>query len=97
MIEALIIVTVVLLCISVGGQAILAAMAWPLIGDVVAWYVGLVGPLSDGLSANLIYGAMAAQMIVIPLAVVIHGPGIVKRALTGPSDMEVVRKVGNWD
>lgn len=91
------IVTVVL-CLVVGGQVILTAMSvWPLIGHFVGWYVGFIGPLGDGMSANLIYGAMAAQMIVILLSIVVYGPGIIKRAFTGPSDREVVRKVGNFD
>lgn len=98
MFEALVIGCLVVVSV-VGGKEILAFLAEaPVIGAFASWYAGLVQPhVVDGVIANLIYGAMAAQVLIILLAVVIYGSRIIKQALAGPSNHEVVRRVGNWD
>lgn len=86
MIEALILGTLVAVA-AVGGEAVLSALvAIPVIGGFASWYAGLVGPLEPGIGANLIYGAMAAQVVIIPLALVFYGPTALRRG------MAVVRK-----
>lgn len=98
MFEALVIVCLVVVS-AVGGKEILTLLAEaPAIGAFASWYAGLVQPhLVDGVIANLIYGAMAVQVLVILLTVVVCGPRILKQALKGLSNAEVVRRVGNWD
>lgn len=79
MIETIIFGSIVLAMV-VGGKALLSAMAaWPVIGSFAAWYYGVISPLPDGIVANLIYGTMAAQVIILPLAVLLYGPRGFKR------------------
>ncbi len=79
MFEALVI-GCLLVTLTIGGKAILTGMtALPVIGDFAGWYAGVVGSLSDGIVSNVIYGAMVMQIILLPLGVLLYGPGLVKR------------------
>lgn len=67
---------------AMGGEAVLIALGTaPMIGWLASWYAGLVGPLQPGIVANLIYGGMAAQVIILPIAVVLYGPGAIRRGM----------------
>lgn len=67
---------------AVGGKSCLLLLAGqPVIGPVAAWYVGYVGPVGDGMTSNLIYGAMALQLVFMALAPVLYGPTIVRKAM----------------
>ena len=67
---------------AVGGKACLLLLAsQPVIGPVAAWYMGYVGPVGDGMASNLIYGAMALQLLLVALAPVLYGPPLVRKAV----------------
>lgn len=64
----------------VGGKALLASMAsLPIIGGFAGWYADFVGPLPDGIASNMIYGAMAMHVVLVPLGILLYGPRLVKR------------------
>ena len=67
---------------AVGGKAFLTALAsQPVIGSVAAWYIGYVGPLSDGVTANLVYGAMSLQILYMVLTPILYGPALARKAV----------------
>lgn len=81
MFEAIVIGCLVVVSV-VGGKALLAGMAaLPVIGGFAGWYAGLVGSLPEGVVSNLIYGAIALQIVLLPLSGLLYGPGLVKRVM----------------
>lgn len=81
MIEGLIL-GMLIAVVAVGGEAVFAALgSLPVIGGVASWYSGLIGPLQPGLSANLIYGVMAAQVVILPLSILLCGPAALRRVI----------------
>ena len=82
---------------AVGGKVALLTMAtWPVIGGLAAWYFDLIGPLSDGLASNLVYGVMAAQVIFLPLGALLYVPGWIRRLwLLLRENADAVSKTGN--
>lgn len=86
MIEGLILGTRIFVA-AVGGEAVFAAIGTlPVIGGVAVWFANLIGPLQPGFSANLIYGVMTLQVIILPLSLILYGPSVILRGLS------VVRK-----
>ncbi len=57
---------------------------------MAAWYMGCVGQLGDGMVANLIYGSMALQLLLMAFAPLFHGPLLVHKAV----DWYRARRVG---
>lgn len=53
----------------------------PVIGPVAAWYMGYIGQIVDGSAANLIYGAMALQVLLMALSPILYGPALVRKAV----------------
>lgn len=71
-----------ILIAAVGGKAILVMLAsQPVIGPVTVWYMQNLGPIGDGLAANLIYGAMSLQLLLMALAPLLYGPLLVRKAV----------------
>lgn len=67
----------------IGGKTCLLLLAsQPVIGPVAAWYMEYVGPLGDGMTSNLIYGAMAAQLLLMALAPCLYGPAFMRNTGT---------------
>lgn len=80
MIAGLILGTLIVVA-AMGGEAVLVALGTaPVLGGFASWYAGLVGPLQPGILANLIYGAMAAQVVIIPMALAWYGPDVLAAA-----------------
>lgn len=70
-----------ILTVVVGGKALLIMLTTqPLIGPLAAWYMDHVGPLGDGMAANMVYGFMTAQLLFIPLLGLLFGPGLVRKS-----------------
>lgn len=66
----------------IGGKAALLFLAsQPLIGPVAAWYMGYVGQIGDGIVANLIYGEMVIQLLLMAFAPLLYGPLLVHKAV----------------
>jgi hypothetical protein len=62
---------------TVGGKAcFLLLTTQPIIGPLADWYMGYVGPIGDGFAANLIYDAMASQLLLIALSPILYGRSI---------------------
>lgn len=71
-----------ILIASVGGKAVLVMLSsQPLVGPLVAWYLGFIGPLGDGLSAYLIYGAMFVQLLLMVVLPLVYGPSLTMKAV----------------
>lgn len=82
MIAGLILRTLMIVAV-ISGEAVLTALgALPVIGGFASWYMGVIGPLVSGIGANLIYGVMAAQVVILPLSLVLYGPSAVRRGVT---------------
>lgn len=65
--------------LAVGGKVFLQTMAsLPVIGGLAAWYLNWVGPLPEGVTSNLVYGAMAAQLVILPLGTLMYAPGWIR-------------------
>ena len=80
-----------ILITAVGGKTLLLMLAsLQIIGPVAAWYMGYVGQIDDGLAANLIYGAMALQLLLMALAPLLYGPLLVRKAVTWCRNRRVV-------
>lgn len=68
---------------SLGGKVIfLALSAAPLVGVFFDWYFHLVPELGNGVVANITYGFLALQVVLITLSLVLYGPRIVRTAIT---------------
>lgn len=81
MIEGLVFGTLIAVAV-LGGEAVFTVLCTlPMIGGVASWYAGLVGPLHSGMGANLIYGGMAAQVIILPLSLVFYGLTTIRRGV----------------
>lgn len=64
------------------GKEILLMLAdLPLIGNVAMWYMNFVGPLGESVMANMVYAGMAAQIAILPIAVLMYGPSAVRKVL----------------
>lgn len=82
MIEGLIIGMLIAVA-AIGGEAVLATLGTlPAIGGFASWYAGLIGPLEPGICANLIYGVMAAQVVILPPSLALYGPSAIRRGVT---------------
>lgn len=71
--------------LSKDGKAFLLILSHqPFIGSLVAWDMGNMGNvvnLGSGIIANLIYGFMAIQFLIIGLAPVLYGPAVLRMAV----------------
>lgn len=66
---------------TASGKAFLTLLAsLPVGGAVAAWYMGYVGDLGVGPVANLVYGAMALQLLLMALTPVLYGPALIRKA-----------------
>lgn len=81
MFKALFIVGLMLVAAVDGKACLLLLTAQPMIGPVAAWYMGYIGPIGDGTAGNLIYGAMALQIVLMALAPFLYGPAFVRKAM----------------
>ena len=81
MFDALMLVGLIVIA-AVGGKTSLILLAsQPLIGPVAAWYMGYVGQIGDGIVANLIYGAMDLQLLLMAFAPLLYGPPLVHKVV----------------
>lgn len=72
---ALFMVGLFVLIVTIGGKTMLLMLSsLPIIGPIAAWYMGYVGQIGHGLVANMIYGGMAVQLVLMALAVLLYGP-----------------------
>lgn len=71
---------IILFAALFGGKAVLLFLCdTPLIGHFATWFMAFIGDLGDGIQANIVYGAMAAQIVIIPLAIIFYSPRFIKR------------------
>ena len=68
----------------VGGKVLIQALAtMPIIGGLAGLYLNMIGPLPDGMISNLIYGAMVAHLIILPLGVLMFAPRWIHQLYAG--------------
>ncbi|MFJ3465550.1 hypothetical protein [Achromobacter spanius] len=79
MFAAVIFAGVLLIAVIEGKSFALLLAGRPLIGPVVSWYVDLVGPMGDGIVANLPYGTMTIQLLALIGAPLLYGPALLRK------------------
>lgn len=78
MIYAFIFASLILMAAASGTVFFQVVTGLPVLGPVVQWWGNFVGPVGDGLSANLVHGMSTAQVVVLALAVVLNGPASIR-------------------
>lgn len=64
---------------AVSGKALLLALsAAPIVGVLAGWYFHFVPDLGSGTMANMVYGAMALQVVLFALFPALYGPKAVR-------------------
>ena len=81
MFGALFLAGLIVIAVIGGKTALLFLVSLPLIGPVAAWYMGYIGQIGDGVVANLIYGSMALQLVIMAFAPLLYGPLLVHKAV----------------